>query len=84
MPSMPLEDRKAGKKQQTLVTNLCWHGNNENRACKQVRFHSILDGSSLAHAIQVLMGPLLMNYGRTHCTEMKLLGTELDTHTHGG
>ena len=66
----------------TLVTNLCWHGNNENRACKQARFHSILDGSSLAHAIQVLMGPLLMNYGRTHCTEMKLLGTELDTHTH--
>ena len=60
-----------------------WHGNNENRACKQVRFHSILDGSSLAHAIQVLMGPLLMNYGRMRCTEMKrLLGTELDTHTH--
>ena len=60
-----------------------WHGNNENRACKQVRFHSILDGSSLAHAIQVLMGPLLMNYGRMRCTFMKrLLGTELDTHTH--
>lgn len=61
-----------------------WHGNNENRACKQVRFHSILDGSSLAHAIQVLMGPLLMNYGRMRCTEMKrLLETELDTHTVG-
>ena len=27
--------------------------------------------------------PLLMNYGRTHCTEMKeLLETELDTDTH--
>ena len=38
----------------------------------------------LAHAIQVLMGPLLMNYGRMRCTEMKrLLGTELDTHTVG-
>ena len=74
--------RQASWEETTLVTNLCWHGNNENRACKQVRFHSILDGSSLAHAIQVLMGPLLMNYGRMRCTEMKrLLGTELDTHT---
>ena len=26
---------------------------------KQVRFHDSLDGSSLAHAIQVSMGPLL-------------------------
>ena len=77
MPSLP-----ASWEETTLVTNLCWHGNNENRACKQVRFHSILDGSSLAHAIQVLMGPLLMNYGRMRCTEMKrLLGTELDTQT---
>ena len=77
--------RQASWEETTLVTNLCWHGNNDIRACKQVRFHSILDGSSLAHAIQVLMGPLLMNYGRMRCTEMKrLLGTELDTHTHTG
>ena len=58
MPSLPLEDRQAGKKQH--LSQICvGMGNNENRACKQVRFHSILDGSSLAHAIQVLMGPLL-------------------------
>ena len=32
---------------------------NAPRCTKQVRFHNSLDGSSLAHAIQVSMGPLL-------------------------
>ena len=32
---------------------------NAPRCTKQVRFHDSLDGSSLAHAIQVSMGPLL-------------------------
>ena len=75
--------RQASWEETTLVTNLCWHGNNENLACKHVRFHSILDGSSLAHAIQVLMGPLLMNYGRMRCTEIKTLRNRAGhTHTH--
>ena len=83
MPSLPLEDRQAGKKQH--LSQICVGMETMKFVhAKQVRFHSILDGSSLAHAIQVLMGPLLMNYGRMRCTEMKrLLGTELDTHTVG-
>ena len=37
----------------------------------------------MAHAIQVLMGPLLMNYGRMHCTEIKTLRNRAGhTHTH--
>ena len=46
--------RQASWEETTLVTKLCWLGNSENRACKQERFHSILDGSSLAHSIQAL------------------------------